>query len=155
MSRNSNEISPFSNIHYFLHPCPIICESSEQIEKEMERSIAKSVDEPLSLTSETDAPNIAITATQPWMTCCVLLSVFTVRQWNQLTIEEEVHAFVESANKWRNYLIRFRFTIITVSIHVHNSKIKTTKFFAVFGFYRHRKSKVSNDAFIRNSLGII
>ena len=114
ISQFSDKIRPLIQNTEF-PPSSSVIESFEALKKELENSILVTVDPLKTLTVETDASDVAISATlnQDGRPVAFFARTLSSSERNHSAIEKEAYAIVEAIKKWRHFLINSDFNLVT------------------------------------------
>ena len=114
ISRFSDKIRPLSQNTAF--PLPQSAHDSfEALKKEVEEAVLVTVNESSPSVVETDASDVAISATlnQEGRPVAFFSRTLTSSERNHSAMGKEVYAIVEAIGKWRHYLINSPFKLVT------------------------------------------
>ncbi|XP_055869763.1 uncharacterized protein LOC129923337 [Biomphalaria glabrata] len=174
LSYYSQWIPNFSNkIHLLVNnkafpPPEQVQQAFKQLKHELENAAVSTIDYNRPLTVETDASDIAITATlnQDGRPVAFFSRTLTNSERRHSAVEKEAYAIVEALRKWQHYLISRPFTLVTDQRSVsfmfdqqNKGKIKNEKIqrwrlelscFQYDVVYRPGKQNVAADTFSRN-----
>ena len=115
---------------------PQVLDSFERLKSELEEAVLVTVDPNLPLVVETDASDVAISATlnQEGRPVAFFSRTLSPSEKNHSSVEKEAYAIVEAVRKWRHYLLNSHFRLITDQRSVafiydcqHRGKVKNDK----------------------------
>ena len=170
ISQFSDKIRPLIQNTEF-PPSSSVIESFETLKKELENSILVTVDPLKTLTVETDASDVAISATlnQDGRPIAFFARTLSSSERNHSAIEKEAYAIVEAIKKWRHFLLNTHFNLVTDQESVsfifgpkHSGKVKNEKIqrwkielscFSYDVIYRPGPENVAADALSRATCG--
>ena len=106
-----------------------------KLKQELENAVLVTIDSRLPLTVETDASDVAISATlnQEGRPVAFFSRTLSSSERHHSAVEKEAYAIVEAIRKWRHYLLGTTFKLITDQKSV------------AFIYDKHQRGKVKND----------
>ena len=134
----SDKIQPLNQNTSFPLPYDVL-QSFKLLKDELKNAVLTTVDHNRPLVVETDASDIAISATlnQDGRPVAFFSRTLNHFEKNHASVEKEAYAIVESIRKWKHYLIASHFKLVTDQKSVS------------FIFDKHHKSKVKNEKILR------
>ena len=114
ISHFSDKIQLLNQNTTFPRP-PQVLDSFERLKSELEEAVLVTVDPNLPLVVETDASDVAISATlnQEGRPVAFFSRTLSPSEKNHSSVEKEAYAIVEAVRKWRHYLLNSHFRLIT------------------------------------------
>lgn len=114
ISHFSDKILPLTQNKVFPLPQDV-CESFETLKNELENAILVSVNPKVPLVVETDASDVAISATlnQDGRPIAFFSRTLSSSEKNHSAVEKEAYAIIGAIRKWKHYLLNTHFKILT------------------------------------------
>ena len=134
LSHFSDKIRVLNENSIFPLP-PEVLSAFLNLKKELESAVLVTIDPRLPLTVETDASDVAISATlnQEGRPVAFFSRTLSPSEKNHSAVEKEAYAIVEAIRKWRHYLLGTTFRLLTDQKSV------------AFIYDKKQKGKVKND----------